>query len=61
MIKEERLAKVWERRDETSVNQYANKGYDIKKLKKLLSEYDLTVEDFLDYGRQQVKLGVNDD
>lgn len=58
MSKEEKLAKVWERRHET-VTTYRSfedglavrAGYDLNKLTKLLKEYDLTVEDFQEYGR----------
>ena len=59
MNKEERLAKVWERRYKT-VTTYRSleddlkvrTGYDLAKLNKLLKEYDLTVEDFQEYGRR---------
>lgn len=59
MIKEEKLAKVWERRHET-VTTYRSledglsvrTGYDLKKLTKLLKEYDLNVKDFQEYGRK---------
>lgn len=65
MSKEERLAKVWERRYKT-VTAYRSledglevcTGYDLAKLTKLLKEYDLTVEDFQEYGRR-MKGGVN--
>ena len=59
MSKEERLAKVWERRHET-LTEYRSledglkvrTGYDLGKLTKVLKEYDLTVEDFQEYGRK---------
>lgn len=60
MTKEERLAKVWERRHET-LTKYRSledglkvrAGYDLGKLTKVLKEYDLTVGDFQDYGRKK--------
>lgn len=60
MSKEERLAKVWERRHET-LTEYRSleddlkvrTGYDLTKLTKLLEEYDLTVGDFQEYGRKK--------
>ena len=59
MSKEERLAKVWERRHETLTkyrsledNLEVRTGYDLAKLTKLLKEYDLTVEDFQAYGKK---------
>lgn len=59
MNKEERLAKVWERRHET-LTEYrsledglkVSTGYDLGKLTKVLKEYDLTVGDFQEYGRK---------
>ena len=59
MSKEERWAKVWERRHET-LTKYRSledglkvrTGYDLGKLTKVLKEYDLTVEDFQEYGRK---------
>lgn len=59
MSKEERLAKVWERRHET-LTEYRSledglkvrTGYDLGKLTKVLKEYNLTVEDFQEYGRK---------
>lgn len=59
MSKEERLAKVWERRHE-SLTKYRSledglkvrTGYDLGKLTKLLKEYDLTVGDFQEYGEK---------
>ena len=65
MNKEERLAKVWERRYQV-VTTYRSleddlkvrTGYDLAKLNKLLKEYDLTVEDFQEYGRR-MKGGVS--
>lgn len=60
MNKEERLAKVWERRHET-LTKYRSledglkvrAGYDLGKLTKVLKEYDLTVGDFQEYGRKK--------
>lgn len=54
MNKKERLAKVWERKEETYLSQYGSRGYDLQKLKKLLSEYDLTVKDFMAYAQEQL-------
>ena len=59
MNKEERLAKVWERRYQV-VTTYRSleddlkvrTGYDLTKLTKLLEEYDLTVGDFQEYGKK---------
>ena len=59
MSKEERLAKVWERRYETLLSYESlddglkvKAGYDPSKLTKILKEYDLTVEDFKEYKRK---------
>lgn len=63
MNKQERLAYVWTRKDETLTTYRSiedglkvKSGYDFKKLKKLLHENDLTVEDFQQYGLSQRKL-----
>ena len=60
MNKKERLAEMWGRKDETLTLHRSlengfkiETGYDLKKVKKLVSEYDLTVEDFQEYGRAQ--------
>lgn len=60
MTKEKRLSKVWARKDETLTlyrslenGLKTETGYDLKKIEKLVSEYDLTVEDFQEYGRTQ--------
>ena len=60
MTKEKRLSKVWARKNEalTLYRSLENglkteTGYDLKKIEKLVSEYDLTVEDFQEYGRAQ--------
>lgn len=60
MSKEERLAKVWERRYETLLSYESledglkvKAGYDSSKLTKILKEYDLTVEDFQEYKRRR--------
>ena len=60
MNKKERLAEMWGRKDETLTlhrsleNEFKiETSYDLKKVKKLVSEYDLTVEDFQEYGRAQ--------
>ena len=60
MNKQERLAYVWTRKDETLTNYRSiddglkmKRGYDLRKLKKILDENDLTVEDFQQYGLSQ--------
>lgn len=60
MNKEERLAKVWERRYQVVATYRSleddlkvRTGYDLTKLTKLLEEYDLTVGDFQEYGRKK--------
>lgn len=60
MKKDERLAKVWKRKDE-AIKEYRSfedglevrYGYDLNVMSKLFEEYDVTLEDFQEYGRNQ--------
>ena len=60
MKKDERLAKVWKRKDE-AVKKYRSfedglevrYGYDLNVMSKLFEEYDVTLEEFQEYGRNQ--------
>ena len=60
MKKDERLAKVWNRKDE-AIKKYRSfedglevrYGYDLNVMSKLFEEYDVTLEEFQEYGRKQ--------
>ena len=60
MKKDERLAKVWKRKDE-AIKKYRSfedglevrYGYDLNVMSKLFEEYDVTLEEFQEYGRKQ--------
>lgn len=60
MKKDERLAKVWKRKDE-AIKKYRSfedglevrYGYDLNVMSKLFEEYDVTLEEFQEYGRNQ--------
>lgn len=60
MKKDERLAKVWNRKDE-AIKKYRSfedglevrYGYDLNVMSKLFEEYDVTLEEFQEYGRNQ--------
>ena len=60
MKKEERLANVWKRKDE-AIKKYRSfedglevrYGYDLNVMSKLFEEYDVTLEEFQEYGRKQ--------
>ena len=60
MKKDERLAKVWKRKD-VAIKKYRSfedglevrYGYDLNVMSKLFEEYDVTLEEFQEYGRNQ--------
>ena len=60
MKKDERLANVWKRKDE-AIKKYRSfedglevrYGYDLNLMSKLFEEYDVTLEEFQEYGRNQ--------